>query len=238
MYHRRVGPLPLPQPVGPLTERRERSWVLSAGSRQLSFTRIDYHATSPSYGETIVQRRGWRPTTIVGAVLAVMGGTTLLGVAISSSRASAGYRYVVSVPVPPLRKMPRPVVRPPSKAAATVPQGGAVAQSLSSVAVSPAESLASDHVIGGQEPLDPVLRPTTAGAAVDAALATGRLQQWSSPDGGERGFVVVGPPEPGTPGCRALSILTRRDGVNAVERRRECGGPDANSDAAATPTAS
>jgi hypothetical protein len=219
MYQPMRGPLLPPSSI----ERRERSWVLSAGSRQLSITRIDYRAAAHSAPQVVIRTsRGWRPTTVIGAMLGLMAGATLLGVAITSTRASAGYRYVVSVPLPPVRAAYRVAHVDPKPAPTTATLRHAV---VTPKVARPVAADAQDVDYGVDDP-NPVAftAATTARAAIGAALATGRLQQWSAPDGSERGFVVVGPEEKGAGGCRALSILTRRGSENAVERRRECHG--------------
>ncbi|MDP1025592.1 hypothetical protein Q5H91_00050 [Sphingomonas sp. KR1UV-12] len=203
-------------------QRRERSWVLSLGDRQFSFTRVD-HSASFATGHRIeaATPRGWRPTAIIGTMLGILGGATLVGLAVNSSRASAGYRYVVTVPIPPARALKvRPAMAVGAHAAKLRPaairaapamvrdDGGATGTSL-------------DYSVGDLDSVETTAAATSMTSAIRAAMASGHLQQWNAPDGSERGFVVVGPAD-GSGGCRALSILTRRDGDNHVEQRREC----------------
>jgi hypothetical protein len=216
MYRLPTGPLPKAD-----VSRRERSWVFTAGSRHFAFTRIEYQAsTRHDPGRPVVVARGWRPSAIIGTMVALLGGTTLIALAINSTRASAGYRYVVSVPLPPVRHAPRleaPLLKPVVRATRHV---GAPIAPLP-VRVDPQ---IADYTVGE---LDNAVEPAGANsmsAAIGAAMTTGRLQQWATGDGGERGFVVVGPVESGSSGCRAVSILIRRDGDNQVERRRQCPG--------------
>ncbi len=220
---------------GAEVERRQRSWIIHAGSRQFGLTRIEYRS-SPAVERYVLHRRraGARPTQLIGAMLGVLGGVTLLGVAITSSRASAGYRYVLSLPIPPVRPFARPA--PVAAAPAMTPHmtQGAVKHAPSRVAASGGLAIGeqvtdytADSSMGVPEPA----AANTLGAAMRAAMTTGRLQQWATADGGERGFIVVGPVEGGTDGCRAVSILTRRDGDNHVERRRECEAGPAQDDA-------
>lgn len=63
---------------------------------------------------------------------------------------------------------------------------------------------------------------STQEAAVAAAKLTGSFQQWTTTDGDERGFVIVGNPEDASGRCRSLSILVRRGENNKVERERHC----------------
>ncbi len=208
-------------------ERRERSWVLNAGSRQFSLTRIEYRAVTAEHHYVVHRRRsGPRPSRMIGAMLGVLGGLTLLGVAITSSRASAGYRYVVSVPVPPVRSAyrtaPAATVAPAPRRAR--PSAGKAAPARAAVIDPQIVDYSADATDMATEPA----AANTLSAAMRAAMTTGRLQQWATMDGSERGFIVVGPAEGGAGGCRAVSILTRRDGDNHVERRRECSGGGAD----------
>ncbi len=217
-----------PRPFAPLPKladvnRRERSWVLMAGHRQFSLTRIDHSASfSTNHRIQAQASNAWRPTTIIGTMLALIGGATLLGLAINSSRAAAGYRYVVSVPVPPLRgPTTHTVVVKPVRVRRAVTMSATTEPAAAVPAASPAVPA---YTIGDLDTIEATTSATTMSAAVQAAMRTGHLQQWSAPDGSERGFVVAGPAEANTGGCRSLSILTRRDGENQVASRRECLG--------------
>ncbi len=217
-----------PMPKAADVQRRERSWIFMAGQRQFSFTRIEQSASFATGHRIEVSRpRGWSPTAILGTMLAILGGVTLFGLAINSSRAAAGYRYVVSVPIPPSRMTKAPLRQVAANVAVrTAKKLDLVpARSPSSAAISADVPEAQDYVVGDLDSPEATAAATTMTAAVRAAMSSGHLQQWSAADGHERGFVVVGPADAAS-GCRALSILTRRDGENHVQSRRECAARD------------
>jgi hypothetical protein len=83
------------------------------------------------------------------------------------------------------------------------------------------KAAANEFTVGDLDTVEATAVATNMTVAIRAAMSSGHLQQWTAADGSERGFVVVGPAD-GTSGCRSLSILTRRDGDNRVEQRREC----------------
>lgn len=209
--------LPVPYPHGPDMQRHERSWTLMAGSRRLSFTRVDHYSVSrprPALIGTAPVRR-WSLTGAVAVVLGSVAGVATLGLAMNASRAATGH-YLVSIAVPdriPFRAdrhlqagVVRKIERPPVVAAPITPA----------------------PVAAMVVPVDDGILPATAQApvrleamqpAIAAALRTGTMQQWTSADGAERGFVVAGPADRG---CRTLSILTRRDGDSEVRTQHEC----------------
>ncbi len=222
--------LPVPYPHDPEMQRHERSWTLMAGSRRLSFTRVDHYAVSRprSAGIGTAPVRRWSLTGAVAVVLGSVAGVATLGLAMNASRAATGH-YLVSIAVPD--RIPFRVDRhSQAGTAGTVARRPAVAKP---VAPAPAPMVAM------AVPIDDGILPATAQAplrlesmqpAIAAALRTGTMQQWTSTDGAERGFVVAGPADRG---CRTLSILTRRDGDSEVRTQRECTA--ATDDGTATP---
>jgi len=218
--------LPVPYPREPDVQRRERSWTLAVGSRRLSFTRVDHHvdryAVSPvrHAAPYPVPARRW---SLMGAIAIVSGsvaGVATLGMAMNASRAATG-PYVLSVAVP-IRAPVVPVIAAdrrwtgPNRSAHRQPVAADRVEPMP-VAMPGMAHVAVDEEIPSAAPAP--LRLDAMQPAVDAALRSGTLQQWTSSDGAERGFVVAGPAERG---CRTLSILTRRDGGSEVTTRREC----------------
>lgn len=210
---------PVAYPYDPGMQRRERSWIVMAGSRRLSFTRIDHHAVAPPR-RIAAHAAPRRRSSLTGAIALVLGSVAsvaTLGMAMNASRAATGH-YLISVAVPariPFHAAPlppSPVKTVPRRVAAVAPIDAAPAL----VTAAPADEGAS-YAAASPPPRLEAMQP-----AIDAALLTGALQQWTSADGLEQGFVVAGPADRG---CRMLSILTRRDGGNNVEKRRECAPP-------------
>ena len=222
--------LPVPYPHGPDMERHERSWTLMAGSHRLSFTRVDHYAVSrprPAVIGTAPVRR-WSLTGAVAVVLGSVAGVATLGLAMNASRAATGH-YLVSIAVPdriPFRAdrhlqagVVKKVERPPVAADPITPAPAPVAAMVGPV---------DDGILPAT--VQAPLRLEAMQPAIAAALRTGTMQQWTSVDGAERGFVVAGPVDRG---CRTLSILTRRDGDSEVRTQRECMA--ATDDRATTP---
>ncbi|GAA3707508.1 hypothetical protein GCM10022268_16110 [Sphingomonas cynarae] len=222
--------LPVPYRQDPEMQRHERSWTLMAGSHRLSFTRVDHYAVSRSRPRPAVigtaPVRRWSLTGAVAVVLGSVAGMATLGLAMNASRAATGH-YLVSIAVPD--KIPfRIDRRSQASAARTVAR-----QPMAAKPIAPAPTVAM------AVPIEDEILPATAEAplrlearqpAIAAALRTGTMQQWTSVDGAERGFVVAGPMDRG---CRTLSILTRRDGDSDVRTQRECMA--ATDDRATTP---
>ncbi len=209
--------LPVPYLREPEMQRHERSWTLIAGSRRLSITRVDHYAMSRPLRPAVhpVPDRRWSLMGAVAMVLGSVAGVATLGLAMNASRAATG-DYVLSVAVP--ERTPFHTPRPKAAAIHAVrPQPVAVAPALSPT---PATIAAIDEDSTSFAAPVPA-RLEAMQPAIDAAMTTGAMQQWTSSDGAERGFVVAGPAEQG---CRTLSILTRRDGNSEVDTRRECAG--------------
>ncbi len=209
--------LPVAYPHDPEMQRHERSWTLMAGSRRLSFTRVDHYAVSRPRAAAIATapRRRWSLTGAVAVVLGSVAGVATLGLAMNASRAATGH-YLVSIAVPD---------RIPFRADRHVQAGVVKKVERPPVAADP---ITPAPVAAMVVPIDDGILPATAQAplrlesmqpAIAAALRTGTMQQWTSTDGAERGFVVAGPADRG---CRTLSILTRRDGDSEVRTQREC----------------
>jgi hypothetical protein len=209
--------LPVPYVRQPEMQRHERSWTLIAGSRRLSITRVDHYAVSRPM-RPVVHPAPDRRWSLMGAVAVVLGsvaGVATLGLAMNASRAATGH-YLLSVAVP--ERTPFHAPRPtPAAIRAVRPQPVAVAPALSSTPAAIATIGEDTTTFATPVPA----RLEAMQPAIDAAMTTGAMQQWTSSDGAERGFVVAGPVEQG---CRTLSILTRRDGSSEVGTRRECAG--------------
>jgi type IV secretory pathway VirB10-like protein len=205
--------LPIAYPYDPGMQRRERSWTLMAGSRRLSFTRVDHYAVSQPFRVTAhhAQARRWSLTGAVAVVLGSVAGLATLGLAMNASRAASG-AYMLSVAVP--AGTPFQADRPRSPQTRTMHRRPAPM-----VPPMPAPVAAASDDDAAYATASAPARLEGARPAIDAALSSGALQQWTSVDGAERGFVVAGPVDQG---CRTLSILTRRDGDDKVETRREC----------------
>lgn len=156
----------------------------------------------------------------MGAIAIVSGsvaGVATLGMAMNASRAATG-PYVLSVAVP-VRAPVVPLIAADRRWVGPAHREPVVADRVEPmpVAMPGMSRVAIDEEIPSAAPAP--LRLDAVQPAVDAALRTGTLQQWTSSDGAERGFVVAGPAERG---CRTLSILTRRDGGSEVTTRHEC----------------
>lgn len=93
---------------------------------------------------------------------------------------------------------------------------------------------ASEDVEAPSDALEERISNDSEGAMA-LALASGRMQQWRSPDGVVTGFVVAGELEGDAPGCRALSVLTRSDGGDRVTHHRRCIGEKPAGDPAGRP---
>jgi hypothetical protein len=209
--------LPVPYVRQPEMQRHERSWTLIAGSRRLSITRVDHYAVSRPM-RPVVHPAPDRRWSLMGAVAVVLGsvaGVATLGLAMNASRAATGH-YLLSVAVP--ERTPFHGVRPqpaPIRAVRPTPIMPAPVLLPTPEAITTVDEDATSFATSAPARLE-AMQP-----AIDAAMTTGAMQQWTSSDGAERGFVVAGPVEQG---CRTLSILTRRDGSSEVGTRRECAG--------------
>jgi len=210
------SPWPVPYRRDPAMQRHERSWTLIAGSHRLSFTRVDHYALSHPM-LTVADAAPVRRWSLMGAIAVVLGsiaGMATLGLGLNASRAATGH-YLLSVAVPATIPFRIDRSKPaPAHAAATPPK------TVASTVPSPVATIVvpvGDEVSSFSPPTSS--RLVAMPPAIAAAMATGALQQWTSDDGAERGFVVAGPAEQG---CRILSILIRRDGNSDVRTRREC----------------
>lgn len=203
-------------------ERRESSWVFQAGRHRLGFSRVHYHALLQSPYARPVARRRTPLTAIAGTMLAVIGASTIVIIAVQAPTASARAPYVVRVPLPARAPLVEPALDAPA-----VPPRRASRPAIVAKAPPGAPAIAAPRpepvvaTIGDESDAEPATLATRA-AAVRAASVRGTLQQWSDPVSLEHGFVVAGPSDGR---CRSLSILTRKPGSeDVVEARKECDG--------------
>ena len=205
----------------PSIQRRDRRWELHAGGRRFAIVFSDCRTSAPVATFQLLRRTGSVRTSglpsitkVVGLVLGLLGGVATVGIAIQSGRANAGSAsYVVSVPVPE-----RPVAATSARPTRRAPLPQATVSAATAAPI--ARATATPVPFYTDEIVDRPAQLASRQAATAAAMKSGDLQQWADASGEERGFVVAGPVQDG---CRDLSILIRRFGVDdRVERRRDC----------------
>ncbi|WEK43955.1 MAG: hypothetical protein P0Y64_03755 [Candidatus Sphingomonas colombiensis] len=178
----------------------------------LNIVREEHRYGAEAAGTRSAQRRGfgnWYPIGLA-ALLCVGAG----GIAIAATGGPAKGDYVVSLPVPdsvPIMTSHR-TTKAPSRhvhRAVRAPEA--------------AETATADSD-GTENAPDQTVSKISRAAAIEAALRSGEMQEWSAGTSGEAGFVVAGPSDRvGTRACRDLSILTRSPGSpDRVDQRREC----------------
>lgn len=163
-------------------------------------------------GKPLARRRrfgNWYPAGLA-ALLCVGAG----GIALAATGVPVKGDYVVSLPVPD--RAPMTTIHRANKAPARHAHRAAPAPEPAATAIADKAEIAATPDQGAAR--------LSRATAIEAALRSGEMQEWSAGTSGEGGFVVAGPSDRvGARACRDLSILTRAPGLpDRVDQRREC----------------
>lgn len=208
----------------------DRGWSLRLGPLQVDrWTRI--YAGDPSRTERLPHRRS---SVLNGRVALAASGLCLLAVVatgiaaerVGAERMLARPGYALTIVVPPtVRRADRSTGTPRARAG-----DGRVHAARDIVQDRPVIAAVPDRppvFASGENLPDPMIVSTATRAdALQAALATGEMQEWVEPASGVHGFVVAGPiREDAGRQCRAVSVTTRASSADVrVEQRQECTG--------------